>query len=258
MTDEEHLLVEDRDGVRLITLNRPRKLNAWTAAMRADLTEMLLDSERDDRTTAVVITGAGRGFCAGQDLAETAEISTEEQDAGSNWVDSFERLYSSARGLTKPALAAINGVAAGSGFQFSLLLDLRIGHPDVQMGQPEILSGIPSITGLWAMWSILGRSRTTEFALTGELVAADEAHRIGLLNRLTERDLVLSETLDVAARLGSLPRHAMRETKRRLVAIEEDAFREAFAAARAVHDEAYRTGEPQRGMQRFARSLGKD
>jgi enoyl-CoA hydratase/carnithine racemase len=220
----------------------------------ADLTEGLLDSERDDRITAVVITGAGRGFCAGQDLSETAGISTDEHDAGSNWVDTFERLYSSVRGLTRPALGAINGVAAGSGFQFSLLLDLRIGHPEVRMGQPEILSGIPSITGLWAMWSVLGRSRTTEFALTGELVHGDEAHRLGLLNRLTAPELVLPQTLEIAARLGSLPQRAMRETKRRLVAIEEDSFQEAFAAARRVHDEAYRTGEPQRGMQRFAGS----
>lgn len=250
----DDILVETADGVRLITLNRPNKLNAWTTAMREHLIEALHAAADDAEATAIVLTGAGRGFCAGQDLGETAAVATDDPNAGSAWVDTFERLYSAVRDLDKPVLSAINGVAAGSGFQFCLLTDLRIGHVGVRMGQPEILSGIPSITGLWAMWSILGRSKTTEFALTGELVDGQEAHRLGLLNRLVEADEVLPATIELARHLGSLPAGAMRHTKRRLAEMEADTYREAFEAARAVHNEAYQTGEPQQGMQRFAKN----
>ncbi|MBR7676104.1 enoyl-CoA hydratase/isomerase family protein, partial [Streptomyces daliensis] len=142
-----------REGpVAVVTLNRPDKLNAWTAAMRARLIAVLGEVAKDPEVTAVVLTGAGRAFCAGQDLGETSGIAPDDHAAAEAWIDSFDVLYRAVRDIDKPTVAAVNGVVAGSGFQFALLADLRIGHPDVRMGQPELLSGIPSITGIWAMW----------------------------------------------------------------------------------------------------------
>lgn len=247
----EFVLVERVGDTAVITLNRPEKLNAWSAAMRTSIVENLDAAGQDDSITAVVLTGNGRGFCAGQDLSETAEIRSDDPAASDAWIDGFEKLYCAIRKLDKPVIAALNGVAAGSGFQYALLADLRIGHSGVRMGQPEILSGIPSITGIWAMWEILGRAKTTEFVLTGKLVDATEAARLGLLTEIVDEADVLPSALELAARLGSLPAGALKLTKNRLRELEEDTFNAAFSAAKQVHAAAYGSGEPQREMERF-------
>lgn len=242
----------DRDGdVAVVTLNRPDKLNAWTGAMRARLVDALAALDADPACHAVVITGAGRAFCAGQDLAETATIDPADHAAAEAWIDDFDRLYRAVRALDKPTVAAVNGVVAGSGFQFALLTDLRIGHAGVRMGQPEVRSGIPSITGIWAMWDILGRAKTTEFALTAELVDGVEAKRLGLLTRLVPEAEVLSEAIAVARELAALPPGAVALTKRRLRELDEAALADAIVAAKRIHTGAYATGEPQREMARF-------
>ncbi|MFJ2516278.1 enoyl-CoA hydratase/isomerase family protein [Streptomyces griseoviridis] len=234
-----------------VTLDRPDKLNAWTAAMRAELVAALTEAGADDRCRGVVLTGAGRAFCAGQDLAETAAIDPDDHAAAEAWIDDFGLLFRTVRGLDKPVIAAVNGVAAGSGFQFALLADLRIGHAGVRMGQPEVLSGIPSITGIWAMRGILGRAKTTEFALTGRLVHGEEALRLGLLNRLVDADRVKEEALIEATRLAQLPPGAVALTKGRLRELDDAGLDEAIEAAKKVHVAAYATGEPQREMSRF-------
>ncbi|MEV4806304.1 enoyl-CoA hydratase/isomerase family protein [Nonomuraea sp. NPDC049421] len=248
----------DREGpVAVITLNRPEKLNAWTAAMRERLIELLRAAGSDPRVGAVVLTGAGRAFCTGQDLGETATIDPGDHAASDAWIDGFDRLYRAVLDLDKPVVAAVNGVAAGSGFQFALLADLRIGHPGVRMGQPEVLSGIPSITGIWAMWNILGRARTTEFALTGRLVYGDEAERLGLLTRLAAEGEVLAVAVAQAKELSALPPGAVALTKGRLRELEREALVDAVAAAKKVHAAAYATGEPQREMARFLKGRAR-
>ncbi|WP_285573840.1 enoyl-CoA hydratase/isomerase family protein [Actinoallomurus iriomotensis] len=253
MTDDQaNSVLLDRDGpVALITLNRPEKLNAWTARMRDRLIESLAEAGADPDVRAVVLTGAGRAFCAGQDLKETAGIDPDDHAASDAWIDGFDRLYRAVRDLDKPTIAAVNGVAAGSGFQFALLADLRVGHRDVRMGQPEVLSGIPSITGIWAMWDVLGRARTAELALTGRLVDGTEAERLGLLTRLVDAEQVLASAVEQAHELAALPPGALALTKGRLRELDDDALAAAVRAAKKVHAAAYASGEPQREMARF-------
>lgn len=252
MTSE--VLLQREGAIATITLNRPEKLNAWTAAMRADLTAILKSLGGDETCRAVVITGAGHAFCAGQDLEETAKTDAEDHEAAEAWIDTFEELYTALVDLDQVTIAAVNGVAAGSGFQLALLTDLRIGDPSVRMGQPEVHSGIPSITGVWAMWGILGRAKTTEFVLTGELVDAVEAQRLGLLTTIGEPGETLAEARDLATRLSALPPGAVRLTKERLRSLERDAMSDAFVAAKDVHRRAYASGEPQQEMTRFLES----
>jgi enoyl-CoA hydratase/carnithine racemase len=219
--------------------------------MRNLLIESLGRLGDDAACRAVVLTGAGRAFCAGQDLAETAAIDPTDHAAAEAWIDDFDRLFRTVRGIDKPVIAAVNGVAAGSGFQFALLADLRIGHAAVRMGQPEVLSGIPSITGIWAMRGILGRAKTAEFALTGRLVDGAEAQRLGLLTRLVDEDRVRTEALAEAARLAELPPGAVALTKGRLRELDDAGLDDAIEAAKKVHTAAYASGEPQREMARF-------
>jgi enoyl-CoA hydratase/carnithine racemase len=253
----QDVLFEQNGATAIITLNRPEKLNAWTESMRRELIKYLegLKGNRDIRTA--ILTGSGRAFCAGQDLAETASMNPEDHAAAEAWIDGFDRLYRAIRDLDQITIAAVNGVAAGSGFQYALVADLRVGDSKVRMGQPEVLSGIPSITGIWAMWSILGRSKTSQFVLTGELVDAAEAQRLGLLNYVADDGGVLDYAKELAARLSLLPPGAVRLTKNRLSSLEEDALSDAMVEAKRVHREAYGTGEPQREMARFLAGRGR-
>lgn len=250
-SSDDTVLLSHEGSVAVVTLNRPEKLNAWTAAMRTRLIEILGRAAADSAVSAVVLTGAGRAFCAGQDLSETGAIAPDDHAAAEAWIDSFDALYRALRDIDKPTVAAVNGVVAGSGFQFALLADLRIGHAGVRMGQPELLSGIPSITGIWAMWDVLGRAKTTEFAMTGELVDGEEARRLGLLTRLVDEGDVRAAAVEQARTLGELPPGAVALTKGRIRELDEEALVEAVAAAKRVHAAAYATGEPQREMAHF-------
>lgn len=239
------------DGVGLITLNRPQVLNAWDRPMRAVLLEKLRAFESDDAVRAIVVTGAGeRAFSAGQDLNETKRFSGDD---GKAWIAEWEILYGQVRSLSKPFLAALNGVAAGSAFQFSLLTDIRIAHAGVKMGQPEINSGIASTLGPWIMREMLGLSRTIELTLTGRMMSAEECHRIGLISELVSADRVLPRALELARELARKPPVAMRLNKARFREVTEPGFVDALRAGEVMQKESYGSGEPARMMEEFFR-----
>src|SRR5215207_10054952 len=245
----EFILSERRGAVGIITLNRPQILNAWNTAMREELTTTLTTMEEDAEVRAIILTGAGdRAFGAGQDLNETKTFDPDRAEA---WIGEWERLYDRIRSLSKPLVVALNGTAAGSAFQVALLGDIRIGHPGVTMGQPEINSGIASITGPWIMREMLGLSRTVDLTLTGRMMAADECHAIGLINRLVPENEVRRAAMALAAELAEKPPVAMRLNKARFREVTEAGFRECIAAGIRNQREAYGTGEPARMMQAF-------
>lgn len=223
---------ERREGIALVTLDRPEVMNAWDAAMRRRLAEELRASDRDASVRAVVLTGAGeRAFGAGQDLRETRPAGGAEIDA---WIDDWAAFFGALRGLGKPVVAALNGVAAGSSFQAALMCDLRIGHPGVRMGQPELKNGIPSSLGPWILHACLGPAKAAELVMTGRLVPAEEAKALGLLDRIVPQADVVPEALALAAELGSRPATATRLTKERLRSLTEPGFRGAIVSWKAM------------------------
>src|SRR5215203_4389884 len=171
-----------------------------------------------------------------------------------------ERTFAQGRGMDqfvlsttegRVALLTLNRLAAGSAFQVALLGDMRVGHPGVTMGQPEINSGIASVTGPWIMREMLGLARTVDLTLTGRMMAADECHAIGLINRLVPENEVRSAAMTLAAELAEKPPVAMRLNKARFREVTEAGFRECIAAGIRNQREAYGTGEPARMMQAF-------
>jgi len=243
------VLSEKRGVVGILTLNRPRVLNAWDAAMRVELIEALGAVDADAAVGAVVLTGAGdRAFGAGQDLNEARSFDADRAEA---WVWEWDRLYDRMLSLSKPIVAAVNGIAAGSAFQVALLCDLRIGHPGVKMGQPEINSGIPSTTGPWIMREIIGLAHTIDLTLTGRMVDADECCRMGLLSRIVPRERVMEEAIALAEHLASKPPIAMRLNRLRFREMTAAGFCDALAAGVRNQREAYASGEPARMMDRF-------
>jgi len=246
---ENFVLSETRGRVGIITLNRPQVLNAWNAPMRAKLVEVFDAMEKDEAVRAIILTGAGdRAFGAGQDLNETK---TFDPDRAELWIGEWERLYDRIRSLSKPVIAALNGVAAGSAFQVSLLCDFRIGHPGVTMGQPEINSGIASTTGPWIMREIIGLARTIDLTLSGRMMDADECVRIGVMNRVVPQDQVMTASLALANELAEKPPVAMRLNRARFREVTEAGFRDCLAAGIRNQREAYATGEPARMMEAF-------
>jgi enoyl-CoA hydratase len=246
---KDSVLVEVRGAIGILTLNRPQILNAWNAPMRSRLVEGLDELEANEAVRAIILTGAGdRAFGAGQDLNETK---TFDPDRAELWMGEWERLYDRIRSLSKPIIAALNGVAAGSAFQVALLCDLRIGHDGVTMGQPEINSGIASVTGPWIMREMIGIARTIDLTLTGRMMDADECVRIGLINRIVPKDKVMEATLALAGELAGKPPVAMRLNKARFREVTEESFRECLTAGVRNQREAYATGEPARMMEQF-------
>lgn len=236
-------------GCLCLTLNRPERMNAWDTAMRARIVDCLTAAATRPEMTSVVITGAGdRAFCAGQDLNE---LSTFGPEMAESWIDSFGALYRAVGALEVPVICALNGVAAGSAFQFALLTDIRIGHAGVRMGQPEINSGIASITGPWIMAEVLGLSHTRELTLTGRLMEAEEAHRLGALHEIVPQDRVLARAMELGADLGAKPRNAMRLIKRRFFEVLESGLDDAIAAAKRYHRMSFESGEMQAQTRRF-------
>ena len=240
----------DRDtSVAVITLNRPERLNAWHTPMRHEIIAALDALNADDTNKAVIITGAGeRAFCAGQDLAETQSYDESKADG---WMNEWDNLYGALRRMDKPTVAALNGLAVGSAFQFALLCDIRVAHPKVRMGQPEINAGIPSITGAWVIQNAVSYARTVEMILTGRLIEGEECLQIGLVHHLVAQDAVLSKASDIAAELAAKPPVTMRLNKQRLREISEIGFRDAMNSGHPYHREAFASGEPQAQMAKF-------
>jgi len=251
----EDILVSRHGRVAVITLNRPASLNAWTTVMREMIIDALTRFDADDGVAAIIMTGAGdRAFSAGQDLSEAHDFDGERAVA---WIKEWEHYYTVLRSLKKPLVMALNGTAAGSAFQVTLLGDVRVGHPGVRMGQPEINAGIASTTGPWIMKEMLGMSRTIELTLTGRLMDADECHRIGLLHHVVPADQVFTKALEIANELAAKPPVAMRLDKQRFREMTEATFRDAIEAGARIQREAYDSGEPARMMEEFFRKRAK-
>jgi enoyl-CoA hydratase/carnithine racemase len=217
--------------------------------MRDELIDALKNYENNQNIRATILTGEGdRSFCAGQDLEESE---TFDPDAAEAWMEEWHILYDLIRSLTKPLVTALNGLAAGSGFQVALLADVRIAHPEVTMGQPEIDSGIASVTGPWIMKEMLGLSRTIELTLTGRMMDAKECFHTGLIHKIVPREELMSQALQTANLLAAKPPIAMRLTKQRFREATEQGFQDMLSAGVRIQRESYATGEPQAMMREF-------
>lgn len=247
MTD--HILEKMEGSVLVITLNKPAKLNAWDKPMRDDLVTAILRASKNPQVEAVVLTGAGdRAFCAGQDLNEGKSF---DADRAELWIEEWRTLYNAIRRFEKPFVAALNGIAAGSAFQVSLLADFRIGHAGSRMGQPEINQGIASATGFWILREMLGLTRAIDLVQTGRILEAEECHRLGLINQIVPQDQVMARALEFARELAAKPKLAYAFNKQRICAATQAGFDETFELARQIHRKAFEMGETQAQMQKF-------
>jgi enoyl-CoA hydratase len=192
---------ERTDNVAIITLNRPERLNAITRELLAGLIDQLETARKDDEVAAVILTGAGRAFCAGEDLKETSAGKTFEQ-----WVEETDGLQQVQRvilALGKPLIAAIPGYALGGGCEFALSCDIRIAAEEAQFGFPETEVGLTITTaGTKLLSQIVGLGKAKELVFTGDFVDAREALRIGLANQVVAQENLLEAALALARKIS--------------------------------------------------------
>lgn len=243
------VLSEKRGEIALLTINRPEARNAINFEVMDALEALLPALNADPAVRGAVLTGAGdRAFSAGMDLKVAAGFDAE---SAANWMGRLKRFFAAIRDFDKPLVAAVNGVAAGAGYQITLLCDIRVGHAEALMGQTEINVGLASVVGAQIMALSLGHSRTVELTLSGRLMDGRECHAVGLFHLLVEKGDVLPQAIEVAKELGSKPPNAMRLTKQRFREVTQAAFDSAFEAGARLQAEAYRSGEPQAVMAAF-------
>jgi enoyl-CoA hydratase len=202
----EHLLVEHRDdgAIAVVTMNRPQKLNAMTASLVQDLHDCIGMLAEDPTVRAVVLTGAGRGFCAGLDLTGYGTLPRADQYGrvpnGMRVQQHIAALVPRLRSMPKPVIAAVNGAAAGGGLALALASDVRVAGRSAKFNVAFVRIGLSGgdIGVSWLLPRLIGASRAFELLLTGRIVLADEADKLGLVSRLVDDDAVLDTALDIA------------------------------------------------------------
>jgi enoyl-CoA hydratase len=209
VTDVEPvLLVEPTSwGVRLV-LNRPAKLNAISAELRDALADAIAEAAADDRVRVVVIAGAGRAFCSGYDLSEEAPASAWA------WRDVLARDVAATLAVwscPKPVIAQVHGYALAGGLELAMACDLIVAADEARLGEPEIRFGSAPVTLL--MPFVIGQKRTRELLMTGDLIDAAEAERIGLINRVVPAVRLADEVDALAGKLARVPPDVMAPTK---------------------------------------------
>ncbi|HSC72924.1 MAG TPA: enoyl-CoA hydratase-related protein [Gaiellaceae bacterium] len=234
-----------RDGAVLtITLNRPDVLNAFNTEMHRALAAALRDA-RDGGVRAVVITGAGRGFCVGQDLTEFREA---PGDIGSRLRENYHPNVRAIRALEKPVIAAVNGAAAGAGMSLACACDLRIAADSATFVPAFINIGlIPDSGGSYFVTRILGPARAFEWLASGKRLTAAEAHGWGLVSEVVGLDALGARVAELAAQLAELPTRGVGMTKRLLdhavtATLDEQLEREAQLQAAATQTDDFREG----------------
>ena len=211
----EHILVSESEGILTITLNRPEKLNSFIGHMRRDLAEAIEHAGSERAIRAVIITGAGRAFCAGGDIEFMAELmERRDSEEFARILGAGRRVILAIRQMTKPVIAAVNGVAAGAGCNLALACDLRIASTAASFTQSFIKVGLnPDWGGTYFLPRLVTPNKACELFFLGETIKADEALQLGIVNKLVSPDELEGATQALAERLRAAPPLAIASAK---------------------------------------------
>jgi enoyl-CoA hydratase/carnithine racemase len=249
--DDEQLVLSDRRGaVLVLTLNRPEKLNAWSDALEAQYYALLDEAEDDPDVRAIVVTGAGRGFCSGADLEDLQGAATGKIDT-----ENARRSRSRAFPLTirKPMIAAINGAAVGLGLVEALYCDVRFAAPNVKLSTVFARRGLVAEYGLaWILARLVGPSTAFDLLASGRTVLGEEAHRLRLVDRLAPAEQILDDAVAYANELATFSSPwSMATMKAQISADLERGFAESFEASEQLMVESFRRGDVEEGVRSF-------
>lgn len=251
MTDAP-LLVEHRGAVALMTLNRPDRINAFTPELLAAIGAALDAAVAETSVRAIVFTGAGRGFCSGQDLVAFASLPPEDRDVAKMLEKAYEPVIERMRACPLPIVAAVNGVAAGAGANFALLADIVVaGRSAVFVEAFGKIGLIPDVGGTWTLPRLIGASRAKALCLLGDPLPAEAARDWGLVWAVFDDDRLVEEAVALAGRLASGSASAIALTKEAFAASLENTFEEQIALERRLQAEAGASPDCAEGVAAF-------
>ena len=239
MTDQPSILVDCRDGFRVVTLNRPARLNAFNEDMHRALRAALAEAEADETCGALLLTGAGRAFCAGQDLSERMPGSGPPRDLGASLDTFYNPLVRQLRALPFPVVAAVNGTAAGAGASLALHCDIVLAARSARFVQAFAKIGVvPDAGGSWLLPRLVGAARARGLALTAEPLSAETAAAWGLIWKAVDDDRLIAEAQALCAQFAAGPRLGLSLIKRTLDAAEENTLEAQLDLERDLQREA--------------------
>jgi enoyl-CoA hydratase len=229
------LLTEDRGAIRIVRMNRPDKLNALNTALTQALLDALEAADQDEGVRSIVLAGAGRGFCAGADLSEFKDLTPERQHLVVKRADLTCRTQSMLQKLGKPIVSAVQGSAVGGGAGLAIGCDMMVAGSDLKFGYPELKHSIVPALVMTGMQRQLGRKIAFELISLGRLLKAEEAHALGLANRVVPPDRVLDAALEIAEAWARANPLAMQAAKSLFYRVADLPYDAAMAAGRDVN-----------------------
>ncbi|MBN7778597.1 2-(1,2-epoxy-1,2-dihydrophenyl)acetyl-CoA isomerase [Nitratireductor aquimarinus] len=251
--NNETILHERLDGWHRITLNRPEKLNAFNEAQHVALRDALEACSADEGCRAVLLTGAGRGFCAGQDLGDRDPAKMESKpDLGYTIENFYNPLVRKLRGMNKPIVCAVNGVAAGAGANIALACDIVLAAKSAKFIQAFAkIALVPDSGGTWFLTRILGEPRAKALALTGEPLSAEDAANWGLIWRAVEDEALMEEAEALVTKLAHGPTQAYGLIKKAIHAAPGSSLDAQLELERELQREAGRSDDYREGVAAF-------
>ena len=244
----EMIIAEKRGRVGLITLNRPKALNALNDQVVNEITAALNDFESDEGIGAIVITGSEKAFAAGADITAMAKYSFADAYKG----DFITRNWETLRTIRKPVIAAVSGFALGGGCELAMMCDFIIAADNAKFGQPEIKLGIiPGAGGTQRLPRAVGKAKAMDMALTARMMDAAEAERAGLVSRVVPADKLMDEALAAALVIASQPRLAVLAAKEAVNRAFEAPLSEGLLAERRLFHALFATADQKEGMAAF-------
>lgn len=245
-TDVPVLLSEDRDKVRILRLNRPDKLNALNTALTQALLDAFADAENSPDVAALVLTGNGRAFCAGADLDEFAHLTPANQAAVEARAELTCRCQMAMQAMSKPVVSAVRGAAVGGGAGLGIGADMMVAATDLKFGYPELRHSIVPALVMTGLQRAVGRKIAFELVSLGRLIGAEEAHAIGIANRIVAPERVEDEALDIARAWAAATPAAMAACKTLYYRVAELPWEAAMAEGKRVNAamRAFRDARP--------------
>ena len=244
----ENIIVEEKGRVGLITLNRPKAMNALNAALVAEIAQALIAFETDENIGAIVLTGSDKAFAAGADIKEmqgkTFSEAYNENFISLNWEQVTE--------CRKPVIAAVAGYALGGGCELAMMCDFILAADTAKFGQPEITIGtIPGAGGSQRLTRAVGKSKAMEMCLTGRMMDAEEAERSGLVSRVIAADDLIEEALKTADAITKLSRPVVMMAKEAVNRSQETTLAEGLRFERRMFHATFATEDQKEGMAAF-------